>query len=109
VVRGSTATLHLKQSGNNLEGQILEVKMIRVGGRWKADEILGFFHLDRDRLIAAFKEAFTQPGSVVPKKVASCIYYGLRHATKEEITEYLYGGSHAAINELYDPCIAKIE
>jgi hypothetical protein len=46
----------------------------------------------------------------VPKKVAACIYHGLRQATKEEITEYLYSGSDQAINnELYDPCIAKFE
>jgi len=110
VVRGSTATIHLKESGDNLEGQILEVKLIRVGGRWKADEILGFYHLDRNRLIALFKEEFTRPGAVVPKKIAACIYHGLRQATKDEITEYLYSGSDQAINnELYDPCIAKFE
>jgi hypothetical protein len=110
VVRGSTATIHLKESGDNLEGQILELKLIRVGGRWKADEILGFFHLDRNRLIALLKEEFTRPGAVVPKKIAACIYHGLRQATKEEITEYLFSGSAKAIRtELYDPCIAKYE
>jgi hypothetical protein len=110
VVRGTTATLRLKQFGDELEGQILELKLIKAGGLWKVDEILGFYHLDRDRLIALFKNAFTRPGAAVPKKTALCIYHGLRQATKEAITEYLYSGSDKAIeDQLYAPCLAKSE
>jgi len=106
-VRGWTATAHVREFGDNLEGQILKVMLIRVGGRWKADEILGFFHLDRDKLIRAFKEVFTSPGSHVSAKFAACIYAKLRHASGEEITEYLFGGSREALHELYDRCLTE--
>jgi len=108
AVRGRTATLHLKPFGTNLEGQILRIRLIRFAGRWKADEILGFFHLDRDKLIEVFKEKFSSPGSHVPVKVASCIYGRLRHASAAEITGYLFSGSPEGFNELYDPCLPDI-
>jgi hypothetical protein len=106
-VSGWTATAHLRELGDNLEGQILKIRFIRVGGRWKADEILGFFHLDRDKLIDAFKEVFSSPGNYVPAKFAACIYGRLRHASGEEITEYLFSGSREAIHELYDRCLSE--
>jgi hypothetical protein len=105
AVRGWTATVHLRLYGNDLEGQILEIRLIRIGARWKADEILGFFHLDRDRIIEAFKEEFTRPGAGVPPKVAACIYGRLRHATEEEMTEYLFGGTSRDLDGLYGPCL----
>jgi hypothetical protein len=50
----------------------------------------------RIRSIEVFKEEFSRPGADVPAKVATCIYSGLRHASKEEITEYLFSGSSEA-------------
>jgi hypothetical protein len=108
IVRGRTATVHLGQFENNLDGQILKIRLIKVGGRWKADEILGFFHLDRDKLIEIFKEEFSRPGERVPAKYAACIYSGVRHASAEEVTEFLFSGSSKAIvTKLYDPCLSS--
>jgi hypothetical protein len=84
----------------------LKIRLIRVGGRWKADEILGFFHLDRDKLIEVFKEEFSKPRNHIPAKFAACVYRGLRHASAEKITEYLLSGSNEAILGLYDSCLA---
>jgi hypothetical protein len=108
MVRGRTATVHLRQFGDSLEGQILKIRLIKVGGRWKADEILGFFHLDRDKLIEAFKKEFSRPRNQVPAKYAACIYRGLRHASARQITEYLFSGSNEAFAELYDSCLPEV-
>ncbi len=50
-VDGSNATAEAALSGGNLDGQDLEVALVKDGDQWKLDEVADFTKFDQTKLI----------------------------------------------------------
>jgi hypothetical protein len=69
---------------------------------------LGSFHLDRDKLIGAFKEDFRGPGITVPARGSLGAYTtGLAMRRRKEIKQYLFGGWPGTSSEIYEPVFPR--
>lgn len=105
-VQGATASIHLIITGGTLDGQVLEVALIRAESQWKLSEIRGFAELDRPKFIAAFMQSFST-GTDAPAQTTACVQTALAKAPQSQLEVLLFSGSTEAIRQLYALCTER--
>ena len=98
-VNGSTATADVTFTGSGLDGQSLDLTLVKEGGQWKLDSVKDFSNFDRDKFTAAFEK---QALSGAPPQLVACIKQQFDQATDEQLQAVILtqnGGS-----QLFAPC-----
>lgn len=103
-VEGSKASAEAAVTGGSLDGQTLEIALVKESGQWKLNEVTGFAKLDKAKLVEAFEREFAKSSSEVPEELATCVEEGLEEASQPEIEEYLLSGSPEGIEGLAEEC-----
>jgi hypothetical protein len=101
-VDGTDATAEAKFSGSTLDGQTVEVALVKDGDQWKLNEVVGFAELDKKALVEAIETSFEDEDT--SSEIASCIGEAFEAAEQSEIEESIFGGSSGALVELYEEC-----
>lgn len=107
-VSGSSATGEAALSGGNLDGQTLEVALVKEGDQWKLNEVVKFTNFDQEKLVETFereieKEVEESPGKVNSKS-ADCFIEAIKQADKAEIEGLILGGSSKTLEGAIEHC-----
>ena len=103
-VDGSKATADVGLNGGSLDGQEVEVALIKEGKQWKLDKLTGFVSFDQKTAVEGFEKQFAEPGSKVSKSVASCIVKAFEKAPQAKLEDALLSGSTEGFEELAGSC-----
>ncbi|HEY2335248.1 MAG TPA: hypothetical protein VGH58_09605 [Solirubrobacterales bacterium] len=103
-VEGSKATADAALAGGGLDGQEVEIALVKQGDQWKLDELAGFVKFDKAKVIEAFESEFAKPSSEVSKSLAACIVNAFEEAPQAKFEEALLNGSTEGFEELAGSC-----
>jgi ABC-type glycerol-3-phosphate transport system substrate-binding protein len=102
-VDGETATATAALTGGDLDGQTVELELVKEDGDWKLNELTGFVDFDAAKIIATLAEGFEEEESIEPA-LASCIVETLEESSDSEIEELVLNSSGAGFAELAEAC-----
>ena len=102
-VEGSEATADVMLTGGSLNGQGVEIALVKEGSDWKLNELVGFTELDAGALAESIGEGLTEQGGGVAK-IAPCIEEKFEVAEQSEIEELVISGSRTPVEELAEEC-----
>ena len=106
-IDGSSASAEAALSGGNLDGQTLEVVLIKDGDQWKMDEVVEFTDFDQAKLVAALEDQFAESSEEVDPKLAACFVEAFEQGSQEEVEELLFKGPVDALEELFEACSSR--
>jgi ABC-type glycerol-3-phosphate transport system substrate-binding protein len=104
-VSGSSATAEAALTGGALDGQTVEVELVKNGDQWQLNEVVKFTKFDRAKLVEFVEEEFT-PSSAngISPKLASCFVEAFQEGSQAEIEELILSNSSEAFEELAESC-----
>jgi hypothetical protein len=103
-VDGSNATAEVALSGGNtLEGQTLEVALVKDGDQWKLNEVVKFTKFNPNKLIEAFEGEIEKSGEA-SSKFATCFIEAFKQADQAEVEELLFHSSGKGFEEIAKEC-----
>jgi hypothetical protein len=102
-IDGSKATADAKFVGSSLGGQTTTIALVKEGGQWKLNRLLGFVNLDTDALAKVFEEQLEGSNELTPDQI-SCIADGLRESSDEEIEALLLEKDTGPLSEIAEGC-----
>ncbi len=88
-VNGAKATAQAALRGGTLNGQTLEVALVKSGDQWKLDEIVEFTKFDEPKLIESLEREFERNSREVSAKFATCFVEAFNEGGKQEVEELL--------------------
>jgi hypothetical protein len=103
-VDGSDATAEAALSGGNLDGQTLELALVKDGGQWKLNEVVEFTKFDQGKLVEGLEASLSEASSEVDPKFASCVIDAFKQGSQSEVEELLFGNSPKALEEVFEAC-----
>lgn len=106
-VDGSDATADAALSGGNLDGQALELALVKDGDQWKLDEVVEFTKFNQAKLVEVLEEGLSESGSEVDPKFAGCVIDAFKQGSQKEVEELLFGTSPGALEEVFEACSSK--
>ena len=106
-VDGSDATAEAALSGGNLDGQTLEVALVKDGDQWKLNEVVEFTKFDQGKLVEGLEASLSEASSEVDPKFGSCIVEAFKQGSQSEVEELLFGNSPKALEEVLEACASN--
>lgn len=100
----SSATAEAALTGGALDGQTLEVKLVKNGEQWQLDEVVKFTEFDRAKLVEYVEEEFTASANGLSPKLAGCFVEAFKEGSQAEIEELLWSGSGKGFEEVAEAC-----
>jgi len=101
---GSSATAEAALTGGVLNGQALEVELVKSGEQWQLNEVVKFTKFDRAKLVEFVEEEFTPSANGLSPKLAGCFVEAFREGSQAEIEELLWSGSGKGFEEIAEAC-----
>lgn len=103
-VSDSSATAEAALTGGALNGQTLEVELVKGGEQWQLNEVVKFTEFDRAKLVEYVKEQFSPSANGPSPKLAGCFVEAFQEGSQAEIEELLWSGSGKGFEELAEAC-----
>lgn len=102
-IRGTNATASVAVVGTGLDGQSLEVAVVKDGDDWKVDEFVRLAKFDRDALVENFEREIAGSGEI-NQALAACFVEAFEESSQAEIEKMLLGGSPKGFEEVAEAC-----
>jgi hypothetical protein len=102
-VEGSEANANVALTGGSLDGQSLEIALVKEGSDWKLNELVGFTELDATALAESLGTSLKEEGGEAAA-LAPCIEEKFEVREQSEIEELVISGSTKPIEELVEEC-----
>jgi hypothetical protein len=106
-VDGSGATAEAALSGGNLDGQALELALVKDGDQWKLDEVVEFTEFDQAKLVEVLEAGLSEPSSEVDPAFAGCVVDAFEQGSQAEVEDLLFGGSSGTLEEVFEACASN--
>ncbi|HMC50820.1 MAG TPA: hypothetical protein VKH20_09245 [Solirubrobacterales bacterium] len=106
-VNGSDATAEAALSGGNLDGQTLELALVKDGDQWKLNEVVKFTKFDQGKLVGSLEASLAEASSEVDPKFARCVIEHFKQGSQPEVEELLFGNSPKALEEVFEACTSS--
>jgi hypothetical protein len=103
-VDGSDASAEVALQGGHLDGQALELALVKDGDQWKLNEVVRFTQFDRAKLVEVLEEGLAEPSSEVDRKFAGCVIEAFKQDAQGEVEELVFGDSSKALEALFETC-----
>lgn len=103
-VDGSDATAEVALSGGSLDGQTLELGLVKDGDQWKLNEVVKFTKFDQAKLAESLETGLSEASSEVDPKLSSCIIEAFKQGSQGEVEELLFSSSSKALEEVFEAC-----
>jgi hypothetical protein len=100
----SSATAEAALTGGALNGQTLEVELVKSGEQWQLNEVVKFTEFDRAKLVEFVEEEFTPSANGLSPKLAGCFVEAFQEGSQAEIEELLWSGSGEGFEEIAEAC-----
>jgi hypothetical protein len=102
-VDGDTASAVAALTGGDLDGQTLEIELVKDGGDWKLNELTGFVDFDAAKVVALLVEGLEEEDSIEPE-LASCIGETIEESSDSELEGLILNTSGAGFAEIVEGC-----
>ena len=106
-VDGSDATAEVALSGGNLDGQALELALVKDGDQWKLNEVVEFTKFNQAELVEVLEEGLSESSSEVNPKLAGCVIDAFKQGSQAEVENLLFGGSSGTLEEVFEACASN--
>jgi hypothetical protein len=103
-VEDSSATANVALTGGTLNGQSVEVELIKDGDQWKMNEVVQFTHFDQAKLVEFLEGQFKEHSSEIPAPLATCFIEAFKEGSQEEVEELVFGGGSKALEGVAEAC-----
>lgn len=103
-VNGSRARAKVALEGGTLDGQAVEVALVKSGDQWKLNEIVEFTKFDEQKLIKSLEREFEERLGEVSAKFAACFIEGFDQGGKGEVEELLLSLSNKEVEGVAKRC-----
>ena len=108
-VDGSDATAEVALSGGSLDGQGLELALIKDDDQWKLNEVVKFTEFNQAELAKVLEEGLSEPSSEVDPKLAGCVVDAFKQGSQAEVEDLLFGGSSGTLEEVFESCASNTQ
>lgn len=105
-VDGSRATAEAALTGGSLDGQTVEVELVKHGDQWKMSEVVKFTDFDQAKLIESFEAGLLDSGEI-ERGFARCILGAFEQGSQAEVEDLMFGESPQALEEVFEVCAAR--
>lgn len=105
-VDGSNATAEAALEGGSLDGQTVEVALVKDGDQWKMDEVVKFTDFDQEHLVEGLERELSDTNEA-DSKLVSCFVEAFDQASTAEVEELMFGQSPRALEELFETCASS--
>lgn len=109
-VNGSNATAEAALTGGGLDGQTIEVALVKDGDQWKLDEVVKFTDFDHTHLVEGLEKELSDTDRS-EAKFARCFVEAFKQASKQaskaEVEEMVFGKSPDALEEVFEACSSR--
>lgn len=103
-VSGSEATAEAALSGGGgLDGQVLEVSLVKEGDQWKLAEAVKFTKFNQAKLVETFEREIEKSGEV-SSKFTTCLIGALKQIDQAEAEELFFHASGKGFEEIAKEC-----
>jgi hypothetical protein len=103
-VDGSDATAEVALSGGSLDGQALELALVKDGDQWMLNEVVEFTKLNQAKLAKVLEEGLSEPSSEIGPKFTGCVVDAFKQGSQAEVEDFLFSGSSEALEEVFENC-----
>ena len=105
-INGSNATAEAALTGGGLDGQTIEVALVKDGDQWKIDEVVKFTNFDQAHLVEGLERELSDTDKS-EAKFASCFVEAFKEASEAEVEELAFGKSPKALEEVLEACSSR--
>lgn len=103
-VEGSKATARAALKGGTLDGQTVEVALIKSGDQWKLDEIVEFIRFDEPKMLEGLERELEKSSGEVSPRFSSCFVEALKEGGQREVEELLLSPASGEIEGVAKRC-----
>jgi hypothetical protein len=103
-VDGETATAEAAIGGSALNGQTVELELVKEEGDWKLNQFLQFTKFDAKDLGAALEEELEEAEEEVSPELSKCIGAGASKLSQKEAEEVAFEGNLGIIESIASNC-----
>lgn len=104
-VDGSSATAEAALTGGALNGQTVEVELVKGGEQWQLNEVVKFTEFDRAKLVEFVEEEFApSAANGISPKLSGCFVEAFQEGSQAEIEELILSNSSEGFEELAEAC-----
>jgi hypothetical protein len=101
-VEGETAQAEATLEGASMNGQTLEIELVKEGGKWKMNQFLGFNDYEPKAVAEGVEERLKESGA--PAKIVKCMGAGYAKFSQEQSEEISIEGNLEPVEELLRTC-----
>jgi hypothetical protein len=99
-VDGDTATAEAALTGGFIDGQTVNVSLVKEGDQWKLDQLTGFADFDREAFTkSALAEIAKDP--TTPAQAVACIKAQFDKASEQQLEDVVIGNGG---DQIFGPC-----
>jgi hypothetical protein len=102
-VNGESATAEVEITGSDLNGQAVELEVLKEEGDWKLNEFLALTKFNGASLGESLEEKFAEEGEVTPA-LAKCVSEGVAAMSKSEAEGLIFEQDISPIEEIAKGC-----
>jgi hypothetical protein len=103
-VKGEKATAEAAIGGSALNGQTVEIELVKEDGDWKLNQFLQFTKFNAKDLGAALEEEFEEAEEDVSPELAKCISAGVGKLSQKEAEAVAFEGKLEVIEAIAGNC-----
>jgi len=107
-IDGDTAQARAAFDGGDLDGQVVNLRVIKDRGRWRVDHVDSFASFDRKRFLHGVEESVRRPPQSMPAADAACIVGRLDKLSDLALQQLLVSGDNGRIATVAGPCIVNL-
>lgn len=99
-VDGDSATAEAAVTGSLLDGQTLEIALVKEDDDWKLDELTGFAEFDRETFVNSISEGAQE----IPAAVSTCIRQRVEPLSDQELQNLILSPDPEAEQAIFQNC-----
>jgi hypothetical protein len=107
-VEGDVAMAQAAFEGGNLDGQAIDLRLVKQQGRWKLDHIDDFAKFDRKRFLTALSSSLARPPSSQAPDTVKCIVGRLGGLSDSDIQGIYVNGDAGRLATVSGPCFVTV-
>jgi hypothetical protein len=100
-VDGDTATAEAKLTGGFVDGQTVDISLVKDGDQWKLDQLTGFADFDREAFAKSLLAEVTKDPSATAQALA-CLKVQIDKASDESLEQILLSSNGGG--DIFGPC-----
>jgi|tagenome__1003787_1003787.scaffolds.fasta_scaffold20927684_2 hypothetical protein len=107
-IDGDVARARAAFEGGDLDGQAIDLRVVKHRDRWKLDHIEGFAKFDRKRFLAALGASLRRPPDSLPQGAVTCIVGRIGGLSDAAIESIYVNADSGRLAGVFGPCFGSV-